>query len=586
MTKFTWTNWENGYKRPHSFNDEDALNMEVRRSSLILVLIMILSAFNGLIQLGSTHAQGSDVSGFLSDDTTWTLENSPYMVVGSVIVQSGVTLTIEPGVQLRIGGPRGMGAYTLYVRDGGFLKAVGSEDSRINITSDKETPSPGDWGSIQIQGGGHAEITYADISYAESAIRMWTKVGGTIENCNIFGSRFPVQLNSNHIVANNTFSYNEYGIHVGGSNNTVRDNHIYWHDMDGVYLDLSSNNTITSNTIISGNSRGIDLRHSHNNTISHNFVFSSSIGLKLTGSWNNIILNNTISKSWKGMVLGSSVNTEIIGNLLTNNDRGISVTDSSGTLIVANTIFSSEYHGIRLDWDGPATETCVYHNNIIDNGEQAYDGGESNLWNDSYPSGGNYWSDYTGIDLNGTLSQDTPPPDGLGDIPYEFHDNMDKYPLMDPWPFAPDIERSRPPKPEGLTATVDAESNQVNLSWEKNEEPDVELYMLYKSDSEDGPYTSLWELHQRECGETECSITDTWVDEGRTYWYYVVAVNLMGNDSPDSNKVNATMPGPETKPDDDTSADPWIIIWLVIGALIVIAAVLIVILVRRKRQSK
>jgi hypothetical protein len=45
-----------------------------------------------------------DVGGIISQDTTWDLQNSPYRLVSFLYIASGVTLTIEPGVQVQING--------------------------------------------------------------------------------------------------------------------------------------------------------------------------------------------------------------------------------------------------------------------------------------------------------------------------------------------------------------------------------------------------------------------------------------------------------------------------------------------------
>ena len=60
---------------------------------------------------------------------------------------------------------------------------------------------------------------------------------------------------------------------------------------------------------------------------------------------------------------------------------------------------------------------------------QAVAGGSANVWDDGYPSGGNYWSSYNGTDvLRGTYQNETGS-DGIGDMPY----GQDRYPLMNPW---------------------------------------------------------------------------------------------------------------------------------------------------------
>ncbi len=58
----------------------------------IVIILLFLSSLSGI-----------EVSGVISEDTVWTQANSPYEVVGNVTVSSGVTLTIEPGVEVHMG---------------------------------------------------------------------------------------------------------------------------------------------------------------------------------------------------------------------------------------------------------------------------------------------------------------------------------------------------------------------------------------------------------------------------------------------------------------------------------------------------
>jgi hypothetical protein len=68
----------------------------------------------------------------------------------------------------------------------------------------------------------------------------------------------------------------------------------------------------------------------------------------------------------------------------------------------------------------------IYHNNFINNIHQVGNVTVSEVaWDDGYPSGGNFWSDYAGTDDND---------DGIGDTPYAINtNNTDNYPLMLPY---------------------------------------------------------------------------------------------------------------------------------------------------------
>jgi len=64
----------------------------------------------------------------------------------------------------------------------------------------------------------------------------------------------------------------------------------------------------------------------------------------------------------------------------------------------------------------------VWGNSLIGNTHQVHSTTSTNVWDCGYPTGGNYWSDYTGTDGNG---------DGIGDTPYMIDfKNQDRYPLM------------------------------------------------------------------------------------------------------------------------------------------------------------
>jgi hypothetical protein len=67
----------------------------------VVANIVIALLFTGIILSTlnfSTAANGTQVSGILWDNTTWTLANSPYIITDTIQVPSNVTLTIEPGV--------------------------------------------------------------------------------------------------------------------------------------------------------------------------------------------------------------------------------------------------------------------------------------------------------------------------------------------------------------------------------------------------------------------------------------------------------------------------------------------------------
>ncbi|NOU46016.1 MAG: hypothetical protein HOO86_03030 [Bacteroidales bacterium] len=89
-------------------------------------------------------------AGNISTNTTWTAGNT-YLLNGYVYVNSGVTLTIEPGTVIR-GDKANKGA--LIIERGGKLNAIGTSALPIVFTSNQSIGSRdyGDWGGIIICG--------------------------------------------------------------------------------------------------------------------------------------------------------------------------------------------------------------------------------------------------------------------------------------------------------------------------------------------------------------------------------------------------------------------------------------------------
>jgi len=111
--------------------------------------------------------------------------------------------------------------------------------------------------------------------------------------------------------------------------------------------------------------------------------------------------------------------------------------------ISGNNITANKDYGIYLSYSSDILgfHNSVYHNNFVNNTNQVYSKVSVNIWDDGYPSGGNYWSDYAGVDTDG---------DGIGDTPYDIDaNNQDRYPLIEPWSPKP------PTPPEALEELIE-----------------------------------------------------------------------------------------------------------------------------------
>jgi parallel beta-helix repeat protein len=207
--------------------------------------------------------------------------------------------------------------------------------------------------------------------------------------------------------------------------NTVASNNVTATDWIGIHLLNSSNNTISKNILDSNIFAGINGHaSSHHNSINENVIVNSTYGTFYhDASYNTIFRNNISDIAVDGIWLQEQVNHNIVAeNNLVNCSVGIRLLGPNyNNTITRNNISMNDY-GFYIE----SSQNYIYHNNVLNNTQQAYVAlGFVNLWDDGYPSGGNYWSDYSGTDADG---------DGIGDTQYDIDVyNVDRYPLTNPW---------------------------------------------------------------------------------------------------------------------------------------------------------
>ena len=175
-----------------------------------------------LLLFFAVHAvSAEDVSGTISANTTWTLANSPYRVTANVTVQAGVTLSIEPGVEVQSAQYRG-----IHVE--GTISAIGTSSQPITFTGTTETP--GWWGSVYVKEGGGATLDWCHFAYGGNnyyndwgGSQLLCKSGAgalTLRNSVLRkSSNDGLRLNAGYsslVTESNTFENNgRYGVAVG-----------------------------------------------------------------------------------------------------------------------------------------------------------------------------------------------------------------------------------------------------------------------------------------------------------------------------------------------------------------------------------
>ena len=215
--------------------------------------------------------------GIINTNTVWDTAGSPYVVIGNVLVNTGVRLDIQPGVEVLFDVDK-------YLMIKGTLRAIGTEQDSIIFTAWDTTRR---WQRLWFKPEANAcSLKYCRISYAESS---------AIYNEDTLYIGYSTITNNRADDGGGICNY--YGT-ATITNNTITNNRAYYYGggICNYGTATITNNIITNNRADDGGGiRNYGTATITNNTITNNRAYYYGGGIDNNGTatiTNNIITNN------------------------------------------------------------------------------------------------------------------------------------------------------------------------------------------------------------------------------------------------------------------------------------------------------
>lgn len=286
------------------------------KKNILLKLVISLILFPVILS-----AQ-TEISGGINANTTWTLQNSPYIITGNTVIFGNNTLTIEPGVTIKFNDD-------VQLRIQGSLIAIGNENENITFTSNNSNPQRGSWLEINLE---EFEATcileYVQIEYADSGLKY-------------------NYLNTTSYIKNSVFKFNNYAIQPGRNRPQFPitiDSVIFTNNDIGIAHYHDEVNLI--NCEFTNNRIGAQLVESNVNSCIFNENTEIGLDGNTTTTHNSTFTNNGVGIS-QNFFNDGAFKSELIENTIKYNDIGIKILGyTSGATISDNTICDNTSHNV------------------------------------------------------------------------------------------------------------------------------------------------------------------------------------------------------------------------------------------------
>ncbi|MCB2208357.1 MAG: right-handed parallel beta-helix repeat-containing protein [Bacteroidetes bacterium] len=477
------------YWLPTWYNSSYHLAFKIKGWLLRCLLLLICSV---IITDGLT-GQDIYVGGNLEQDEVWTSDHT-YIVTQDLKIQRHVTLTIEPGVQVKINQGRGIFIYGSLIADG---QADDNIDSINFVANHLNRWQNWKWkGLIYIGVKENQEniLSYVNLSNAETAIDIYVSNNITIQHARIYQNQvLGIAIsNSQSIIIEDCWIQENYdGIEIVSESSDTTSNVQIRHcnlknANHNIYLYKKANSILAGNTIfdnhIEGANNGIWMDNGGGisegiNSIERNIIINNGngAGYGLLISLDSVVIKNNIF--WKNHI-GISYEqnakaTNVLNNSFYQNYRSVILSEGSVQNSFINNTFTVNEH--TFSEIGETEGTIFDHNNFLPlTGQENI---VSNTTADDIFMGENFWNTIDEAIIHSMIWDQLDDP-ALGIISF--------------LPVLPEADTTSPISPP-LLVKKQLVNNEVKLSWPENPELDISAYKVYYGEFENYLFSNQFE---------------------------------------------------------------------------------------------